>query len=347
MPFVEWGEKMPKYTRRADGRYQTETKENGRRIFFYGRSANEVQRKLLAHQEKKDDGLLFAEIAGEWWEEKKPKLSPNSLRNYQPAYERAVAEFGEIHIRQIKPLDIEGYISRFGLTHAAKTTATQLNILNQIFRHAHIHGHTDTVPTDCIQTPRGLKKTPRLLPSESDVRAVKGNINYPIVGLFAYVLLYSGLRRGEALALQYRDVDRENKKIHVEKSLCSYRNQPIIKTPKTEAGYRDVPLVDALIDAIPKGKPSDYIFMRDGHLITDSDFDTIWGQYQRATGITSSPHQLRHWFATLLYDAGIDKFEAARYMGHTTTQMTEIYTHISKARTTSSLARLNNTIGEK
>lgn len=338
---------MPKYTKRADGRYQTETKENGKRVFFYGRSANEVQRKLLAHREKQDDGPLFSEIAAEWWKGKEHTLSPNSLRNYRPAMERAVEEFGQSHIRTIKPIDVENFINRFGLTHAAKTTATQLNIINQIMRYAHIHGYTDTVPTDCIQIPRGLKKTPRLLPSEDDVQAVKGNINYPIMGLFAYVLLYSGLRRGEALALQYRDIDRERKKIHVEKSLCCYRNEPIIKTPKTEAGYRDVPLVDALLEAIPQGKPNDCIFLRDGHLITDSDFDTLWGQYQRTTGIKSTPHQLRHWFATLLYDAGIDKFEAARYMGHTTAQMTEIYTHISKARTASSLDRLNCTINSR
>lgn len=335
---------MPKYTKRADGRYQTETKENGKRIFFYARSTNELQKKLLAHQAKQDDGPLFSVIATEWWENKEYTLSPNSLRNYRPALERAVEEFGQFHIRTIKPMDVENFISRFGLSHAAKTTATQLNIINQILRYAHIHGYTDTVPTDCIQIPRGLKKTPRLLPPEGDVEAVKGNIQYPVMGLFAYVLLYSGLRRGEALALQYRDIDRDRKKIHVEKSLCSYRNEPIIKTPKTEAGYRDVPLVDALIDAIPAGKPNDYIFQRDGHLITDSDFDTLWGQYQRNTGISSTPHQLRHWFATLLYDAGIDKFEAARYMGHTTAQMTEIYTHISKARTASSLDRLNCTI---
>jgi site-specific recombinase XerD len=56
---------------------------------------------------------------------------------------------------------------------------------------------------------------------------------------------------------------------------------------------------------------------------------------------------MRHWFAPLLYDAGIDKMEAARYMGHTTAQMTEIYTHITQSRTSSSLDRLNQKISEK
>lgn len=336
---------MPKYTRRKDGLVQTDITVNGKRHYFYARSERELRQKILAFQQTESEGPLFADVAAEWWETKQKTLSPNSLRNYSPAVERAITAFGTSRIRQITPADIEACISDFGLTHAAKTTATQLNIINQILRYARMHGYTSTVATDIVQIPRGLKRTPRLLPSESDVAAVKAHLDYPIMGLFAYVLLYSGLRRGEALALQYRDIDKVNKKIHVQKSLCAYRNEPIIKTPKTEAGYRDVPLVDALIAAIPDGKPNDYLFLRDGHLITDADFDTLWGWYRKEAGITATPHQLRHQFATLLYDAGIDKFEAARYMGHTTAQMTEIYTHISRSRTASSLDRLNITIG--
>lgn len=335
---------MAKYTRRADGRVQTEVKIDGKRVFFYGKTDKEVQAKLLAYRQTQTEGPLFEEVAAEWWEQKEPTLSPNSLRNYIPAMERAVKQFGGARIRAITSAEIDAYINMFGMTHAAKTTSTQLNIINQIMRYARLHQYIDSVPTDIIQIPRGLKKTPRLLPTDRDVSAVQRNIDYPIMGLFAYVLMYSGLRRGEALALQYRDIDRVNKKIYVEKSLCSYRNNPIIKTPKTEAGRREVPLVDALMDAIPDGKPGDYIFLRNGHLITDSDFDTLWGWYQKEANITATPHQLRHWFATLLYDAGIDKFEAARYMGHTTAQMTEIYTHISKTRAASSLDRLNSAI---
>ena len=335
---------MAKYTRRSDGRVQTEIKIDGKRVFFYGKTDKEVQAKLLAYTRQQTEGPLFAEVAEEWWTQKEPSLSPNSLRNYTPAKERAVQQFGGTRIRTITPADVEAYIGKFGQTHAAKTTSTQLNIINQIMRYARIRGYTDSVPTDLLQIPRGLKKTPRLLPQDKDVDAVKKHVEYPVMGLFAYLLLYSGLRRGEALALQYRDIDRTAKKIYVEKSLCAYRNNPIIKTPKTEAGRREVPLVDALIDVIPDGKPGDYIFQRDGHLITDADFDTMWGWYQKEAGITATPHQLRHWFATLLYDAGIDKFEAARYMGHTTAQMTEIYTHISKSRTASSLDRLNSAI---
>lgn len=336
--------KSSRYTVRKNGLLQTVVTVSGKRHTFYARSDREMAHKLMEFREETDSGMFFREVAEEWWMQHEPTLSPNSLRNYIPAYRRAVEEFGDARIRTITPGQIDSYLHIFAQTHAAKTTTTQLGIINQIFRFARIHGYIDSVPTDIVSVPRGLPKNVRLLPSDRDVAAVRANLDIPIMGLFAYLLLYSGLRRGEALALQYRDIDVHNKKIYVEKSLCAYRNDPIIKTPKTEAGRREVPLVDALIDVLPEGKPSDYLFLRDGHLITDSDFDTLWGWYCRDTGITASPHQLRHWFATLLYDAGIDKFEAARYMGHTSAQMTEIYTHITKSRTTGSLDRLNAAI---
>lgn len=333
-----------RYTVRKDGRLQTIVTKKGIRRVFYARTDREMLQKLTDYQEAVDNGPYFREVAEEWWEQHQSTLSPNSLRNYIPAYRRAVEEFGDARIRTITPVQVDTYLHMFGQTHAQKTTATQLGIINQIFRYARIHSYIESVPTDIITVPRGLKKIPRLLPSEKDVQAVQNHIEYPIMGLFAYLLLYSGLRRGEALALQYKDIDRDQKKIYVEKSLCSYQNDPIIKKPKTEAGRREVPLVNALLEVLPNKSTSEYIFLRDGHLITDSDFETLWGWYRDEAKISASPHQLRHWFATLLYDAGIDRFEAARYMGHTTAQMTEIYTHITKSRSASSLDRLNAAI---
>ena len=64
----------------------------------------------------------------------------------------------------------------------------------------------------------------------------------------ALTMLYCGLRRGELLALDWSDVDFENKVIHVTKSVIFNKNQPIIKGPKSKAGIRDVPIPDFLIE---------------------------------------------------------------------------------------------------
>ena len=160
---------MPKYTKRADGRLQATMTIDGKRVHFYGRTDREVQQKMIDFQKKKDFGPLFEEVAEEWWVKKEPKLAKNSLRNYVPAVRRAIEEYRGIHIREIESADVDEFIARFGETHAAKTTATQLNVLNQIMKYARMKRYTESVPTDIVEVPRGLRRTKRLLPPESDV----------------------------------------------------------------------------------------------------------------------------------------------------------------------------------
>ena len=69
-------------------------------------------------------------------------------------------------------------------------------------------------------------------------------------GLFAYLIFYTGCRRGEAEGLRYEDIDRERKRIHIRRSVYNVSTTPMIKEPKTEAGIRSVPLLDALADAL-------------------------------------------------------------------------------------------------
>lgn len=63
--------------------------------------------------------------------------------------------------------------------------------------------------------------------------------------MFVYLILYCGLRRGEALALTVNDIDMDNKKIYVNKNLIFKGNDSEIKlSPKTDAGIRSVPTKD-------------------------------------------------------------------------------------------------------
>ncbi len=59
----------------------------------------------------------------------------------------------------------------------------------------------------------------------------------------------------------------------------------------------------------------------------------MWGSYQKNTGLTITPHQLRHAYATILYEAGIDVKAAQSFLGHSNIQTTmDIYTHLSEAK---------------
>lgn len=160
-------------------------------------------------------------------------------------------------------------------------------------------------------------------------------------GLFALICLYAGLRRGEALALRYEDIDREQGVIHVTKAVEFVGNNPHIKPPKTAAGYRDAVLLDALSSAIPDG--TGLIFCRDdGSPLTKTQYRKRWLKYCDAIGFEITAHQLRHGFATILYEAGIPDKDAQELMGHSSIAITrDVYTHIRQSRRSDTASRLN------
>ena len=86
-------------------------------------------------------------------------------------------------------------------------------------------------------------------PSDTQVQIVKDNLDDP-EALPAVVYLCTGERRGEACAIQLRDIDFEENLIDVSKSVEFIGNRPHITVTKTEAGVRTVPLLSPLKQAL-------------------------------------------------------------------------------------------------
>lgn len=152
-------------------------------------------------------------------------------------------------------------------------------------------------------------------------------------GLFAYLVLYTGLRRGEALALTPADI--KDKYIVVNKSVSYPDNQPLLKGTKTDAGTRYVPLPIFVKDRIKPLLTGKYLFEDvSGGMLTEKHYEKMWKDYQALTGLTITAHQLRHAYASVvLRNAGMDDFDTKEFIGHadiTTTR--NIYTHITNER---------------
>jgi integrase len=159
-------------------------------------------------------------------------------------------------------------------------------------------------------------------------------------------MLYAGLRRGEVLALTSRDVDFKAGVIHVTKALEYPGNQPEIKTPKTATGVRDVSIPSVLRPLIPKG--SGYLFcMEDGRPLTKIAYRHAWIQYCKAIGHDLTAHQLRHGYATILYEAGVPVLAAQKMLGHANASTTmNVYTHLREKQVKSAAVMLDEYLAE-
>lgn len=332
--------------KRADGLMQRQVTINGKRKVFYGKNERELNKKIAEYKEEKARGRLFSTVADEWWEKHSEKLVYNSIRNYLPAYKRTVEEFGKRYMSDLTPKDLQLFISRFAKRgYAQNTVQTQLLVLHLICEHAVIEGDIQYDISAAVQVPRGLPKTKREMPTEEELKIVKNSLDKTF-GLFAFFILYTGCRRGEALAITHGDINKENCTISVNKSIYHISNTPHIKTPKTAAGTRCVILLDVLKEILPDGKRNELLFPnKEGGLMKESQARSNWEKYLKETGLNITPHQLRHAYATILFDAGIDDKDAQELLGHANISTTrDIYTHISKSRFEKTTQKLNAAI---
>lgn len=299
---------------------------------FYGKTKAEVLRKISEYKEEETCGDLFKNVAVKWWEEHEPTLAYNTTKPYRPALQRAIDAFGGEPITTITPSRINSFILKFSRNHADKTTRTQLMVINLICRYAVGAGELTFNPAADLKVPKGLPKEKRSMPSQKDIELVKQSVNMPF-GLFAYLLLYTGLRRSEALALTNKDIQAD--RIIVNKTLYQKGTSPSVKLPKTPASLGSVPIVDNLrpyINNLP------YIVFPNekGEYMTNGQFEWEWKKYKRATGVNCSPHQLRHAYATMLFENNVPPQDARILLRHANISTTiDLYTQIREAKRTS------------
>lgn len=327
--------------KRKDGRWQeTVTIEvDGRpaRKYLYARTKSELIRKIAEFDisaAQLAEGPTFAEAADAWWEEHEPTLADTTRRGYRPAMARAIEALGQFRMKKLRPLDINRFMEQCVRENqmADKTARTQLMIINLICRFSVQMGHIDVNPAQELHIPRGLTRVKRGTALAEDIIKVKASYNIPF-GDFAFWALYTGCRRGELAALTWDDVDMEARTITISKSL--YRSETgkmLLKGTKTEAGVRTVPILDKLYEKLTPGTGP--VFPReDGGYLTDRQLMRRWEKYQKLTGVTCTPHQLRHAYATMLFEAGIDAKDAQYLLGHAQLSTTmDIYTEIREQR---------------
>lgn len=150
-------------------------------------------------------------------------------------------------------------------------------------------------------------------------------------------LVYTGMRAGEVTALRVGDVDFARGIIRVSRSLSPGQHGELIEQSPKSHKSRDVPLIDALRpyaeDAAAGKHASDLLFAGpDGGRLTNHNArrGVDWEKLRAAVGRPDlRVHDLRHTFATILFDAGATAPDVQATLGHSSLQVTERY---SRAR---------------
>ena len=328
--------KKKKYFQRPDGLYEKSKMVKGKRVVFRARTIAELERKLMEYLTLKEKGRFFCDVAEEWIRKKEKEIAGTTFLSYDNNMRLACEAFDGMRCSEIRPLDVQRYAAKMERDGVSKSTCNaRLSVARQILSYAVMVGEMDSNPASEIKPAKNMKKTVRRALTEEQERLVlkyKGDLAY--IGL---MFLFTGGRRGEILALEWQDIDRKDGCVHFAKKL-DYANptEPKLEEKmKSANGVRDVPLFDVLADALPRGRIGRIFTDDDGNYLSAYRFNLLWKQYCTEAGLLDkdgepavTPHQFRHSYATICFEAGIDPKTAASFLGDTEAVTQAVYTEL-------------------
>jgi len=345
--------------KRPDGRYQISImvgyKENGkpRLKVVYGKTQKEVKDKASALRMqynmglKIDHNITISDWADTWVKTYKGNLAYKTRKMYEDTIRIYVTStIGHMKLRDVKLAHLQKIVN--DNSSKGRTMKILKLTLLQLFDQAIINDLLIKNPAKGIQLPVVELKSVKRALTDEEVDTIKSLEFDAKAKCFVMLLMYTGLRKGEALALTKADIDKENLTINVDKTLVFKVNQSEVKySTKTKSGVRVIPILEPLRKTLFDYMDSihtDFIFTsNNGSTLSDTAYRRMWAKFEKVIGKKDiTAHIFRHNFATILYNAGVDIKSAQDILGHSSIQVTmDIYTHLGNQRRTETTEKLN------
>lgn len=343
--------------KRTDGRFVVTMTHQGRRRFFYGKTQAEAKAKADAARDRikrgdplRDASRTLADWLGEWVVTNL-ELSgcAEATKIMHAGYVRTwlVPVLGGVRLDQLNANDVNRLLLR--MKSAGKAEATRRNCyttLRKALDDAVVNGLLAANPAHKVKQPRVRRSEARFLSTaeaEALLKAAEG-LRYADVAKF---VLGTGLRRGEALALRWADVDLARGQAKVRGSLVRRQGTLIVSTTKTQASRRTIALSRAMVTLLERQRKAQAAErLRAGSLWQDNGlvFTTAFGapvepqnllrtvrEAARKAGLEGvKVHSLRHTYATTALLAGVPLKVVSVNLGHASIQITaDTYGHVT------------------
>ena len=233
-------------------------------------------------------------------------------------------------------LDMQGK----GKAHA--TVVKVYTILNSLFKMAYLSDMIARNPMDKVERPKPRKDEIKPQTAQAYTAQEVRDILTALEGeplkwrAFIHLLIDTGVRRGEALAVQWEDIDFQENTILICRNLCYTPDKGIyLDTPKNgrcrmvDVGEDTLQLLKQIREQ--QGAGGKYIFTQDNSLepMHPTSPTHYFRQFSKRNGIKDfHPHKLRHTFASVAITAGADVVSVSETLGHSDTAVTlRMYTH--------------------
>ena len=226
-----------------------------------------------------------------------------------------------------------GVPKRGGRPYARATVARKLSMVRSFLRFCEENGLIESSPAAGVGSPKLPRRLPQVLSPEQVstlLEAMGGTKPLDLRDRALFELVYSsGLRCQEALDLRLRDVSFESCEIR-----AKGKGRKVRIIPVGEFALRALEryLQEGRTRLVTGGTQEDHVFLsRTGLPLSSSDVQRRLTRYLARAGVPSgtSPHTLRHSFATHLLEGGADLRVIQELLGHSSLRTTQVYAHVS------------------
>ncbi|WP_373816695.1 tyrosine-type recombinase/integrase [Jeotgalibaca porci] len=333
---------------------------------YAGETYAEAQETLRhAINELKDTGrfknvskISFVDYSQHWFDNYvMMNLKYNTQQNYRGILDNHIIP----HLKNYYLMEIDAPLlqklvhNEFQKGLAQKTMSIIISVLRNMFRKAvYPYIFLKENPMAYVEAPRfdsykPTKEELKIIPAELWIKlqvATPEASDFYIPMMIAY---YTGMRRGEICALEWKNVDLVDQVIKVEKTMYHKKKEIVLGSPKTKSSLREVTIGDALTKILRKHRKrqmenrlrygkfyseNEFVCTKDsGDVVTPNSIKWNVDKTRKLTDVDFNFHSFRHTHATMLLEAGASVKEVQVRLGHSRSSITQdTYLHLTEKK---------------